>query len=164
MLFVTWRLQGSLRTRPHCATVAAVDRMLDHAPGEPQLLSQPFYAEIVKRTLLQYNHELYRLHAWVIMHNHIHLLIEPKAGISYIARTIMDETDDLARRALWVRESYERHISDSAEITHWIENHPVRAGLVSRPEEWEWSSAHTEPTRKVDLPAARRSSRKSAAA
>ena len=35
MLFVTWRLQGSLRSKPHCATVAAVDRMLDRAPGEP---------------------------------------------------------------------------------------------------------------------------------
>jgi len=165
MLFVTWRLQGSLRTKPHCATVAAVDRMLDRAPGEPQLLSQARYAKIVKRTLLRYDRELYRLDAWVVMHNHIHLLIEPKAGLSYIARTIMDETDDLARTTLWVRESYERVVnSEAAEISHWIESHPVRAGLVSRPEEWEWSSAHSEPTRKLDLPPLRRATRKSAAA
>src|SRR5271170_2715521 len=111
MLFVTWRLLGSLRHKPHCATVAAVDRLLDRAPGEPQLLAQPRYARIVKRTLLRYDGELYRLDSWVVMHNHIHLLIEPKAGISYIARTIMDETDALARMAMWVRESYERVVS-----------------------------------------------------
>jgi putative transposase len=150
MLFVTWRLRGSLRQKPHCATVAALDRLLDRAPGEPQLMAQPRYAGIVKRTLLRYDDELYRLDAWVVMHNHIHLLIEPKAGISYIARVIMDETDDLARTTMWVRESYERVVTtDSAETAHWIETHPVRAGLVSRPEEWEWSSAHGEPARKM---------------
>jgi putative transposase len=149
MLLVTWRLQGSLRQKPHCASVAAIDRLLDKAPGE-QLLAQPRYARIVKRTLLRYDGELYRLDAWVVMHNHLHLLIDPKAGISFIARTIMDETDAQARTTLWARESYERVVSgDTAETCHWIENHPVRAGLVSRPEEWEWSSAHAEPARKT---------------
>jgi REP element-mobilizing transposase RayT len=148
MLFVTWRLRGSLRHKPHCATISAVDRLLDRAQGEPLLLSQPRYARIVKRTLFKYDGELYRLDAWVLMHNHIHLLIEPKAGISLIARTIMDETDDLSRTTLWARESYERVTSDAAETVHWIEGNPVRLGLVSRPEEFEWSSAHAEPSRK----------------
>jgi len=149
MLFVTWRLLGSLRQKPHCATITAVDRLLDRAQGEPLLLAQPRYARIVKRTLQKYEDELYRLHAWVVMHNHVHLLIEPKAGISHIARKIMDETDDLSRTVLWVRESYERAvISDAAEMAHWIESNPVRSGIVSRPEEFEWSSAHSEPSRK----------------
>jgi putative transposase len=149
MLFVTWRLRGSLRQKPHCATVAAVDRLLDRAPGEPLLLAQPRYARIVKRVLARYDGELYQLHAWVVMHNHIHLLIEPTAGISLIARTLMDETEDLMHLPLWVRESYERIVTvDVAETAHWIESHPVRAGLVARPEEFEWSSAHSEPTRK----------------
>jgi putative transposase len=149
MLFVTWRLRGSLRQKPHCATVSAVDRLLDRARGEPLLLAQPRYARIVKRALLRYDGELYRLNAWVMMHNHIHLLIEPMTGISYIARTIMDETDHSAHTTLWARESYERVVTaDGAETAHWIESHPVRAGLVSRPEEFEWSSAHSEPGRK----------------
>jgi putative transposase len=146
MLFVTWRLRGSLRQKPHCASIAAVDRLLDRAPGDPQALADPRLATIVKETLLRYHGELYSLHSWVIMHNHIHLLLEPKAGIGYIARTIMNETDDLAGMILWARESYERTVpADSAEIAYKIENHPVRAGLVSRPEQWEWSSAHSEP-------------------
>jgi putative transposase len=149
MLFVTWRLRGSLRQKPHCATITAVDRLLDRAQGEPLLLAQPRYARIVKRVLLRRDGELYRLDAWVIMHNHIHILIEPKAGISHLARTIMDETDDLAHTALWVRESYERVVTaDAAKFAHWIESNPVRSGLVSRPEEFEWSSAHSEPSRK----------------
>jgi putative transposase len=149
MLFVTWRLRGSLRQKPHCATISAVDRLLDRAPGEPLLLAHPRYARIVKRTLLRYDSELYRLESWVLMHNHIHLLIEPLAGISLIARTIMDDTEELAQKTLWVRESYERMVTtDAPQTAHWIESHPVRAGLVSRPEEFEWSSAHSEPSRK----------------
>jgi len=149
MLFVTWRLRGSLRQKPHCATVSAVDRLLDRAPGERLLLAQPRYARIVKRSLTRYDGELYGLDAWVVMHNHIHLLIEPMVGISHIARTIMDETEDLAHTTIWVRESYERVVTtDAAETAHWIETHPVRAGLASRPEEFEWSSAHAEPSRK----------------
>jgi REP element-mobilizing transposase RayT len=149
MLFVTWRLRGSLRQKPHCATVSALDRLLDRAQGELLLLAQPRYARIVKRALQRYDNELYRLHAWVLMHNHIHLLIEPMAGISLIARTIMDETDDQAHTTLWVRESYERVVKDVAEATHWIESNPVRTGLVSRPEEFEWSSAHAEPRKRA---------------
>jgi REP element-mobilizing transposase RayT len=149
MLFVTWRLRGSLRQKPRCATVSALDRLLDRAPGEPLLLAQPRYARIVKRVLSRYDGELYRLDAWVVMHNHIHLLIEPAAGLSLIARTVMDETEDLAHTTLWVRESYERIVKeDAAETAHWIESNPVRAGLVARPEEFEWSSAHSELTRK----------------
>ena len=98
MLFVTWRLRGSLRQKPHCATVSAVDRLLDRAPGDRLLLAQPRFARIVKRALLRYDGELYRLESWVVMHNHIHLLIEPIAGISQIARTLMDETDELRRK------------------------------------------------------------------
>ena len=138
-----------MRQKPHCATISAVDRLLDRAQGEPLLLAQARYARIVKRTLQRYDGELYSLDAWVIMHNHIHLLIEPKAGISHIARTIMDETEDLAHASLWVRESYERMVTtDAPETAHWIESNPVRSGLVARPEEFEWSSARSEPSRK----------------
>jgi REP element-mobilizing transposase RayT len=113
------------------------------------MLAQARYARIVKRTLQRYDGELYSLDSWVIMHNHIHLLIEPKAGISHIARTIMDETEGLAHASFWVRESYERVVTtDAAETAHWIESNPVRSGLVARPEEFEWSSAHSEPSRK----------------
>jgi REP element-mobilizing transposase RayT len=122
---------------------------LDRAPGEPLLLAQPKYARIVKRVLSRHDGQLYRLDAWVVMHNHIHILIEPAAGLSLIARTVMDETEDLARTSLWVRESYERIVTgDAAETAHWVETNPVRAGLVIRPEEFEWSSAHSEPVRK----------------
>jgi REP element-mobilizing transposase RayT len=149
MLFVTWRLRGSLRQKPHCATVSAVDRLLDRAQGDPLLLAQPRYARIVKRALLRFDGELYHLHAWVVMHNHIHLLIDPKAGISHIARTIMDETEVAAHTTLWVRESYERIVTtEVAQMSHWIEGNPVRSGIVSRPEAFEWSSAHSEPSRK----------------
>jgi putative transposase len=161
MLFVTWRLRGSLRQRPHCTTTTALDRQLDRETGERLLLAQARYAGIVRRTILRYAGELYDLHAWVVLHNHVHLLIEPHVGISFIARTFMEETETAARRPLWVPQSYEQTVTAGvAELAHWIENHPVRSGLVSRPEEWEWSSARTEEVRR---PLLRRGKRAAAA-
>jgi REP element-mobilizing transposase RayT len=151
MLLVTWRLQGSLRQRPHCATTAAVERLLDRETGDPQLLAQARYARIVRRAIARYDGDLYQLKAWVVLHNHVHLLIEPLARISLITCTIMDETEEAACTELWARESYEHVVNgEVGELSHWIESHPVRSGLVSRPEEWEWSSARSsEEVRRV---------------
>jgi putative transposase len=130
-------------------TVTAVNRLLDRNMSQPQLLGRARYARIVKSAITRYDKVLYALHAWVVMGNHVHLLIEPRAEIGVIGRTLMDETEERARTTFWARESYEQAVGgDMAELVHWIENHPVRAGLVARPEQWEWSSARAEPTRK----------------
>jgi putative transposase len=140
---------GTLRQRPHCMTVTALDRLLDRDMAEPHLLGPANYAGIVKRAIMRHDRKLYTLHAWVVMRNHVHLLIEPMVEVGEIGRAIMDETEELARTQFWVRESYEQAVGgDIAPIVYWIENHPVRASLVARPEQWEWSSARTEPTRK----------------
>jgi REP element-mobilizing transposase RayT len=149
MILVTWRLMGTLRQRPHCMTVTAVDRLLDRDMAEPHLLGQSAYARLVKQAILRHEGALYRLHAWVVMKNHVHLLIEPKAEVAEIGRIIMDETEARTQRRIWVRESYERAVgAEFAQIIHWIENHPVRARLVERPEQWDWSSARAEHVRK----------------
>ena len=47
-------------------------------------------------------------------------------------------------RAYWQTETFDHWARDEAEmyrIIEYIENNPVKAGLVERPEDWYWSSA-----------------------
>jgi REP element-mobilizing transposase RayT len=49
---------------------------------------------------------------------------------------------------IWYREYWDRFIRDERHLLaarEYIHNNPVKAGLVRRPEEWEWSSARLEP-------------------
>jgi REP-associated tyrosine transposase len=44
----------------------------------------------------------------------------------------------------WQKESYDHWVRDAAEfdrIRRYIENNPVKAGIVKMPEEFPWSSA-----------------------
>ena len=85
--FVTWRLHGSLPpNRPFPdATVssgqafAAMDRLLDETRAGPFYLRQPAVADMVVETL-HYNASMlghYELHAFVVMPNHVHVLVTP---------------------------------------------------------------------------------------
>ena len=110
----------------------------------------------------------FRLFAWVVMPEHIHLLILPKLpewpvdrvlwGLKRgVSQRILNEwrrnapkkIDRLLKRTgdtrFWLRGGgYDRNIWDSPELPEKIEythNNPVRRGLVERPEDWAWSSA-----------------------
>jgi putative transposase len=50
----------------------------------------------------------------------------------------------LTGRPFWQEESYDRLVRDEQEferVRSYVENNPVRAGLVRRAEEFQWSSA-----------------------
>jgi putative transposase len=84
-VFLTWRLHGSLPSHrafsggvlPSGQAFAALDRLLDEARTGPLYLRQPAVADMVVEALL-YNGEIlrhYELHAFVVMPNHVHLLV-----------------------------------------------------------------------------------------
>jgi type I restriction enzyme R subunit/putative DNA methylase len=94
---------------------------------------------------------LYKLRAWVLMVNHVHLLIYPEAALSRITKSIKNFS---ARRAnailgltgqpFWQDESYDHWVrgpEEFEEIVRYVESNPVAAGLVERVEDWRWSSA-----------------------
>jgi REP-associated tyrosine transposase len=106
----------------------------------------------------------YRLWAYVVMVNHLHFLLEAKptaakvAGpdvslvpLSSITKSIKGYTAREANRRLrrtgeqfWQQESFDHWPRDEKEffrIIAYIENNPIKAGLVMRPEEWRYSSA-----------------------
>jgi REP element-mobilizing transposase RayT len=108
-------------------------------------------AELVQRSLLHFDGERYRLHAWVVMPNHVHLLLTAMAG--FTLRQIMHSNKSftsseanklLARRgSFWMEDYFDRYVRDREHYDNavrYIERNPVKAGLCKRPEDWEWSS------------------------
>jgi REP-associated tyrosine transposase len=160
-LFITWRLFGSLpaKFRPPKATetdgkqFVCFDRELDQARIGPIWLSEPKVAAVAFRELRAADQQknLFRLRAYVLMANHILILIEPFAPLSKITHQIKGATAYRANLILsrtyqrfWQDESFDRWVRTPAEgekIRKYIENNPVAAGLVTRPEDWPWSSA-----------------------
>jgi len=94
---------------------------------------------------------LYELRAWVLMANHVHILIYPQANLSRITQAIKNFSARQANTILartgqpfWQDESYDHWVRDRDElekIVRYIEENPVAAGLVEEAESWQWSSA-----------------------
>jgi putative transposase len=158
-IFLTWRLWGSVAAevrRIACLTKGQAfvveDRALDRATG-PRWLGDPRMAEIVADAIRAGESEkrFYELCAWVVMPNHVHLLILPKAAVPVIMRWLKGSTARRANQLLertgqpfWRDESYDhwvRHRKQLDRITAYIEDNPVSAGLVNSPGDWLWSSA-----------------------
>ena len=136
--------------------------MLDEAATGPRWLEIQSVAECVRDAILFAEKELrlYELRAWVIMVNHVHLLIYPKAELPRITRAIKNYSARQANAILgrtgpfWQDESYDHWVRNAGEMEKtvaYIEGNPVAAGLVARVEEWKWSSAFGVGRRPVSL-------------
>jgi REP element-mobilizing transposase RayT len=158
-LFVTWRLHGSLpasvqalKNESAGRQFVAFDRVLDRAATGPRWLADERAARCVMGALHYGERELhlYRLRAWVLMSNHIHILIYPEADLSRITKAIKNFSARGANTILgrtgqpfWQDESYDRWVRTPDElekIVRYIEGNPV-AGMVPRVQDWRWSSA-----------------------
>ena len=84
------------------------------------------------------------------MANHVHVLLLPGMSPSQLLKSLKGHTAREANRLLgrtgepfWQRESYDHWARNPAEfdrIATYIENNPVKAGLVQRAEDYRWSS------------------------
>ncbi len=161
-VFLTWRLHGSLpagRVFPAEAITSGkaflvMDRLLDGGRSGPLYLKRPDMANLVMEALRFRERERgeYRLHAWVVMANHVHILITPQVLICQIMQSLKRSTAREGNRFLgltgqpfWQEESFDRLVRNDAEferIARYIEMNPVSAGLVQAPELFLWSSAN----------------------
>ncbi|WP_213805946.1 transposase [Granulicella sp. dw_53] len=90
-----------------------------------------------------------RLHSFVIMPDHIHLLLTPAPDIS-LEKSVQYIKGNFSFRLkskldVWERGYDSRRIQDGRDYTthvHYIEQNPVRAGLVSEPKMHKHSSAN----------------------
>ena len=155
--FVTWRLHGSLppnRCFPPAIVSGqaflAMDRILDSTCDGPLFLRMPEVAQMVVDAIHYRDRRIYHLHAFVVMPNHVHLLMTPLVVVSKVLQSLKRFTAREGNRMLgltgqpfWQDESYDRLVRNDTEfahIAHYIERNPVTAGLATTPEEYPWSS------------------------
>jgi putative DNA methylase len=129
-----------------------MDRYLDGARSGPTHLRQPGVAAIVVESIqtgARLRH--YELGPWVVMLNHVHLLIRPQIDASRLLQSLKGGSARRASQLLgltgqrfWQEESYDHVVHDEKtfrRIANYIEDNPVRAGLCETPAEFAWSSA-----------------------
>lgn len=115
-------------------------------------LKDPRVATLVENALLHFDGQRYLLLAWCVMPNHVHALVETKEGfpLSEIVHSWKSFTANGANKILgrkgdfWQREYHDRFIRDDDHYRNavvYIENNPVKAGLVKAAEAWRYSSA-----------------------
>jgi putative transposase len=118
-----------------------------------RLFQVPATAELFLDTLQHYRREgNYKLHAFVVMPDHIHLLLTPKEDIT-IERTIMLIKGGFSHRLasklpVWQRGFTDHRIRDREDfLTHrtYIHHNPVRAHLCQLPGDYPYSSAYRTP-------------------
>jgi putative transposase len=159
-LFLTWRLWGSLPSGTDSSVYAsaghaflAQDRALDRRASGPLWLKDPRIADLVARAIVigEGDRRFYELVAWVVMPNHVHLLILPRVAVAILMRWLKGSTARRANQILartgqpfWQDESYDHYLRDVRQMERtiaYIEENPVSAGLAPSPEKWSWSSA-----------------------
>jgi putative transposase len=129
-LFVTFRLHGSLpasrifppeRLQAGKAFVA-MDRILDRSRDGPLFLRQPEIADMVVASLRdgEQRFQRYQLHSFVVMPNHVHLLVTPRVAATRWLGPLKGFTSYRANQILgrqgpfWQDESYD-HVVKSGE-------------------------------------------------
>jgi REP element-mobilizing transposase RayT len=131
---------------------AANDRALAQSHGTLWLSDTRVARQVVEAIRSgESQKRFYELHAWVVMPNHVHLLILPQVSLPQITHWIKGrtarESNVLLGRAgepFWQHESYDHWVRNEREfqrIAAYIEENPVSAGLAATPEDWPWSSA-----------------------
>ncbi len=127
-----------------------LEAYLDRGLGECWL-RQPAIAKLTEDTLRFFDGQRYRLVAWVVMPNHVHVLVDvwetPLAELvkSWKSFTGREANKLLGRRGeFWEREYLDTVIEDEAHrrtAVRYIENNPTKAKLVLAPKDWPWSSS-----------------------
>ncbi|MDR1191356.1 MAG: transposase [Verrucomicrobiales bacterium] len=104
----------------------------------------------------------YRLLAWCVMPNHVHVLIKPLVALPLIVRTWKSYTGHwalahneelglgVAGGVFWMSDVWDRFMRDEKHLRTtlvYIHENPAKARLCKRPEDWRWSSAYVGAVR-----------------
>jgi REP element-mobilizing transposase RayT len=145
--------RGSAVSRIAAKQFLRIDRILDRAEAGPLWLKDSKVADIVVETLKYAAGRLNccELHAYVVMANHVHLLMTPRDSIARITKSIKGYSARKANTILkregapfWQDESFDHWVRSERSfwrIKDYIERNPVKAGLAAKPGDWPWSSA-----------------------
>jgi REP element-mobilizing transposase RayT len=121
-----------------------IERYLDSGAGACHLRN-PIIAGEVTHTLLHFNENRYRLFAWCIMPNHVHVVAKmfPGHKLSDVIHSWKSFSAKEANRilrlsgAFWQREYYDHLLRDEGELERairYVAENPVKAKL----KDWKW--------------------------
>ncbi len=133
-----------------------IELYLDQGYGSCALRDERV-AKMVQENLQHFDGVKYKLHAWVVMPNHVHYLATPLAGftLSEVVHSCKSFTAHEANKILnrtgrfWFPEPFDRYIRNSEHFNNtirYIENNPVKARLCDKPGDWRFSSAFVRAT------------------
>ena len=115
-------------------------------------LRRPLVAEMVQENLRHFDGQRYRLIAWCVMPNHVHVIVETLEGYSLEAVThswksySAHQLNRIVGRkgAVWQTEVFDRYMRGPLHLARtlfYVEQNPVVANLVSEAEAWPYGSA-----------------------
>lgn len=137
--------------------VNSTDEELDSGRGACHLRDSRI-ASLVEEALLHFDGDRYSLLSWVVMPNHVHVLIELNPAAPPLHRIVHSwkwHTGKAANNLLrlsgrfWQPDYFDRLIRDDEQLHStrlYVEFNPVKAGLCKVPSDWSFGSARfSEP-------------------
>jgi putative transposase len=115
------------------------------------LFRNEHWADLFINTLYHYRSSAYVLHEFVIMPDHIHVLITPSASIEKAVQFIKGGFSFRAKKELesnmeiWQKGFQDHRIRDAADYDvhrNYIHQNPLKKQLCKRAEDYPYSSAH----------------------
>jgi putative DNA methylase len=145
-----WEWEPILKEPDESARRRKLEAWLDRGHGQCWL-RRAEVASCVESILRKDEGQTYRLIAWVIMPNHVHLVVDVwKTPLSVLlnqwkGRSARAANQLLGRRGhFWQADYFDSRVRDPEQLGRFIkytESNPVKAGLAPARRQWLWSSA-----------------------
>ena len=136
--------------REHATNYGQTYMVTTETWGRRALFRAEPWAKLFIDTLYHYRGSAYLLHEFVVMPDHIHLLITPAASLEKAVQFIKGGFSHRAKKELgssleiWQTGFSDHRIRNAEDYTqhvYYIRQNPVRKRLVEKPEEYAFSSA-----------------------
>jgi menaquinone-specific isochorismate synthase len=122
----------------------AIEKFLDGGAGSCHL-KNPHVAEAIADTLCHFDEKRYRVFAWCVMPNHVHVVVKifPGQTLATVVHSWKSFTAKSANRilglrgAFWQREYYDHLIRNESELERairYVAENPEKAKL----KQWKW--------------------------
>jgi len=137
--------------REHATNTGQTYMVTTETWGRRSLFSSDRWTRLLVDTLYHYRGEAYLLHQFVIMPDHIHVLMTPLTSLEKAVQFIKGGFSFRARKEfgsnmeVWQKGFQDHRIRDAvdyAQHIRYIHENPARRNLCERPEDYVYSSAH----------------------
>lgn len=138
--------------REHATSNGQTYMITSSAWGRRSLFSRDVWAKLIIDTLYHYRGTAFLLHEFVIMPDHIHVLLTPNTSLEKAVQFIKGGFSYRAKKELgsnmevWQKGFSDHRIRDASDYRlheRYIRQNPVRKKLCERAEDYPYSSARS---------------------